>query len=146
MNGDLPSVAYLHLDQHANALTLLLAPAVAGLGWTVLPFAQATVLTAAGFVLWRLVLSYFLSGAVLGPTLENFHDLTTYPLLGFLIRGDYSIGTGDWSCFPILLCCWLDKTGYLLFLIGLWCHCLNEKQNSKRHSQGSGKTYDCGTL
>ena len=100
VNGELPHVAYLHLGQHANALTLILAPAVAVFGWVVLPLAQTTVLMAAGLVLWRiaqprlpdalalrLVLSYFLSGAVLGPMLENFHDLIWYPLLGFLILG-----------------------------------------------------------
>ena len=36
VNGDLPNVAYLHLGQHANALTLLLSPAVAVFGWVCL--------------------------------------------------------------------------------------------------------------
>ena len=134
VNGDLPNVAYLHLGQHANALTLLLAPAVAVFGWVVLPLTQATVLTAAGLVLWRiaqprlpeelawrLVLSYFLSGAVLGPMLENFHDLIWYPLLGFLILG----GMLDrrWrmvisSSVALLLV--REDSGLLLFSIGLW--------------------------
>ena len=134
VNGDLPNVAYLHLGQHANALTLLLAPAVAAFGWVVLPFAQATALTAAGLVLWRisqprlpeelawrLVLSYFLSGAVIGPMLENFHDLIWYPLLGFLILG----GLLDRRCrlvivssFALLLV--REDSGLLLFSIGVW--------------------------
>ena len=55
-------------------------------------------LTAAGLVLWRLAdsrlprplaeritLAYFLSGAVIGPALENFHDLVWLPLLAFLV-------------------------------------------------------------
>ena len=134
VNGDLPNVAYLHLGQHANALTLLLAPAVAAFGWVVLPLAQATVLTAAGLVLWRiaqprlpdelalrLVLSYFLSGAVFGPMLENFHDLIWYPLLGFLILGgllDRRWRMVIFSSFALLLV--REDSGLLLFSIGLW--------------------------
>ena len=134
VNGDLPNVAYLHLGQHANALTLLLAPAVAAFGWVVLPLAQTTVLTAAGLVLWRiaqprlpdalalrLVVSYFLSGAVLGPMLENFHDLIWYPLLGFLILG--GLLDQRWrlvivSSVALLLV--REDSGLLLFSIGLW--------------------------
>ena len=134
VNGDLPNVAYLHLGQHANALTLLLAPAVAAFGWVVLPFAQATALTAAGLVLWRiaqprlseelawrLVLSYFLSGAVIGPMLENFHDLIWYPLLGFLILGgllDRRWRLVMFSSVALLLV--REDSGLLLFSIGLW--------------------------
>ncbi|NCG16778.1 MAG: DUF2079 domain-containing protein [Synechococcales cyanobacterium H12SWP_bin.12] len=134
VNGDLPNVAYLHLGQHANALTLLLAPAVAAFGWVVLPFAQATALTAAGLVLWRisqqrlpeelawrLVLSYFLSGAVIGPMLENFHDLMWYPLLGFLILGgllDRRWRLVIFSSIALLLV--REDSGLLLFSIALW--------------------------
>lgn len=134
VNGNLPSVDYLHLGQHANALTLLLAPAVAAFGWVALPFAQATALTAAGLVLWRiaqprlpkdlawrLVLSFFLSGAVFGPMLENFHDLIWYPLLGFLILG--GMLERRWhrvvlSSIALLLV--REDSGLLLFSIGLW--------------------------
>ena len=134
VNGSLPHVDYLHLGQHANSLTLLLAPAVAAFGWIVLPFAQATALTAAGLILWRLAqqrlpeelawrltLSYFLSGAVLGPMLENFHDLIWYPLLGFLILGgllDRRLGLVILPSIALLLV--REDSGLLLFSIGLW--------------------------
>ena len=134
VNGDLPNVAYLHLGQHANALTLLLSPAVAVFGWVFLPLAQATVLTAAGLVLWRiaqprlpkelalrLVLSYFLSGAVLGPMLENFHDLIWYPLLGFLILGGLLDRRWRLVIFAsVALLLVREDSGLLLFSIGLW--------------------------
>ncbi len=35
----------------------------------------------------RITLAYFLSGAVIGPALENFHDLVWLPLLAFLVVG-----------------------------------------------------------
>ena len=134
VNGSLPHVDYLHLGQHANSLTLLLAPAVAAFGWIVLPFAQATALTAAGLILWRLAqqrlpeelawrltLSYFLSGAVLGPMLENFHDLIWYPLFGFLILGgllDRRLWLVILPSLALLLV--REDSGLLLFSIGLW--------------------------
>ena len=134
VNGSLPHVAYLHLGQHANSLTLLLAPAVGAFGWIVLPFAQATALTAAGLILWRLAqqrlpkelawrltLSYFLSGAVLGPMLENFHDLIWYPLLGFLILGGLLDRRLRLVIIPsIALLLVREDSGLLLFSIGLW--------------------------
>ncbi len=134
VNGSLPHVDYLHLGQHANALTLLLAPAVAAFGWIVLPFAQATALTAAGLILWRLAqqrlpeelawrltLSYYLSGAVFGPMLENFHDLIWYPLLGFLILGGL-LDRRLWLVIlpSIALLLVREDSGLLLFSIGLW--------------------------
>ena len=99
--GDgLPSIDYLHLGQHANVLTVLMAPLVAVFGMWALPLLQVGLLTAAGLVLWRLAdsrlprplaeritLAYFLSGAVIGPALENFHDLVWLPLLAFLVVG-----------------------------------------------------------
>ena len=98
VDGELPSVTYLHLGQHANFLTLLIAPLVALLGSWALPLVQVGVLTAAGLVLWRIAArrlpaslairitaAYYLSGAVIGPALENFHDLIWLPLLGFLV-------------------------------------------------------------
>ena len=54
IGGALPWVDYLHLGQHANALTLAIAPLVALLGRWALPLVQVSVLTAAGLVLWRI--------------------------------------------------------------------------------------------
>jgi len=123
IHGELPRVDYLHLGQHANVLTLLTAPLVVVAGSWALPLIQVTVLTAAGLVLWRLAaarlprslarritLAYFLSGAVLGPALENFHDLIWLPLLGFLVGLlCWTVVSGE-RCCSVLPCCWCVKT------------------------------------
>ena len=133
--GDgLPSVSYLHLGQHTNALTLLGAPLVALIGPWALPLIQVSLLTAAGLVLWRLAaqrlprplaeritIAYFLSGAVIGPALENFHDLIWLPLLGFLVVA----GLFDRCLWRVLLFSGLlllvrEDSGLLLFSLGLW--------------------------
>lgn len=67
------------------------------------------------------MLSYFLSGAVFGPMLENFHDLIWYPLLGFLILGgllDRRLRLVIISSFALLLV--REDSGLLLFSIGVW--------------------------
>ena len=133
--GDaLPWVNYLHLGQHANVLTLLVAPLVWLIGPWALPLTQVSALTAAGLVLWRLAavrlpqplalritVAYFLSGAVIGPALENFHDLIWLPLLGFLVVG----GLLDRCLWKVLLFGGLlllvrEDSGLLLFSIGSW--------------------------
>ena len=134
VNGGLPSIDYLHLGQHANALTLLLSPLVALLGMWALPLAQVSLLAAAGLVLWRLAddrlprplaeritLAYFLSGAVIGPVLENFHDLVWLPLLAFLVVGGLLDGC-RWRVllFSALLLLVREDSGLLLFSLGLW--------------------------
>ena len=130
----LPFVDYLHLGQHANVLTLAVAPVVALLGRWALPLVQVTVLTAAGLVLWRIAAvrlprplavqitaAYFLSGAVIGPALENFHDLIWLPLLGFwLVEG--LLERRGWQ---VLLCGLLlllvrEDSGLVLFSLGFW--------------------------
>ena len=134
VDGALPSIAYLHLGQHANLLTLCLSPLVALLGIWALPLIQVSVLTAAGLVLWRLAdaqlprslaerltLAYFLSGAVIGPALENFHDLVWLPLLGFLVVGGL-LDSCRWkvALFAALLLAVREDSGLLLFSLGLW--------------------------
>ncbi len=134
VDGGLPSIAYLHLGQHANWLTLCLAPLVALLGIWALPLIQVSLLAAAGLVLWRLAdarlprplaeritLAYFLSGAVIGPALENFHDLVWLPLLAFLVVGGLFNGC-RWQVllFGALLLAVREDSGLLLFSLGLW--------------------------
>ena len=133
--GDaLPWVTYLHLGQHANVLTLLVAPLVWLIGPWALPLTQVSALTAAGLVLWRLAVArlpqplalritvaYFLSGAVIGPALENFHDLIWLPLLGFLVVGGL-LDRCPWKVllFGGLLLLVREDSGLLLFSIGGW--------------------------
>ena len=134
IGGALPWVDYLHLGQHANALTLVITPLVALLGRWALPLVQVSVLTAAGLVLWRMAarrlpqllafritLAYFLSGAVIGPALENFHDLIWLPLLGFWVVE----GLLERRLWQVLLCSALlllvrEDSGLVLFSLGLW--------------------------
>ena len=134
VHGALPRVDYLHLGQHANVLTLSVAPLVALIGPWALPLVQVSVLTAAGLVLWRLAVarlplalalrltaSYYLSGAVLGPMLENFHDLICLPLLGFLVVG--ALLDRRWWLLALaapLLLLVREDSGLLLFSLGLW--------------------------
>ena len=133
--GDaLPWVDYLHLGQHANAFTLIGAPLVACLGPWALPLLQVSALTAAGLVFWRLAAArlpddlaerltaaFYLSGAVIGPALENFHDLIWLPLLGFLVLGGL-LDRRAWQAllFGILLLLVREDSGLLLFSLGLW--------------------------
>ena len=134
VDGELPSVTYLHLGQHANFLTLLIAPLVALLGSWALPLVQVGVLTAAGLVLWRIAArrlpaslairitaAYYLSGAVIGPALENFHDLIWLPLLGFLVVE--ALLEQRWRQLvlaAVMLLLVREDSGLVLFSLGLW--------------------------
>ncbi len=134
LGEELPRIDYLHLGQHANVLTLFGSPLVALIGKWALPLIQVTALTAAGLVLWRLAdarlprvlaeritAAYFLSGAVLGPALENFHDLIWLPLLGFLVVGAL-LESCVWrvTLYGALLLLVREDSGLLLFSLGLW--------------------------
>ena len=92
----LPKLGYFHLGQHFTPLLLLWLPLVLGLGVWSLPLIQVGLLTAGGLVLHPLTradlpprpaswiaCSYFAAGIVIGPSLENFHDLCAIPLLSF---------------------------------------------------------------
>ena len=134
VGGSLPWVNYLHLGQHANFLTLAVSPLVALLGALALPLVQVSTLTVAGLLLWRiasrrlppelafrLTLAYFLSGAVIGPVLENFHDLIWLPLLGFLVVE----GLLERRIWQVLISASLlllvrEDSGLVLFSLGLW--------------------------
>lgn len=134
VGGSLPWVDYLHLGQHANFLTLAVSPLVALLGAWALPLVQVSALTVAGLLLgriasrrlppelaFRLTLAYFLSGAVIGPALENFHDLFWLPLLGFLVVE----GLLERRIWQVLIAASLlllvrEDSGLVLFSLGLW--------------------------
>ena len=95
----LPTLGYLHLGQHFTPLLLLWVPLVALLGPWSLPIVQIGLISAGGLVLYELArcdlderiacwiaLSYFASGTVIGPSLENFHDLCAVPVLVFSLE------------------------------------------------------------
>ena len=132
--GALPWVTYLHLGQHANFLTLATSPLVVLMGCWALPFIQVSALTAAGLVLWRIAsrrlesdlafritVAFFLSGAVLGPAIENFHDLIWIPLLGFLVV-EGLMERHRWQVLlsAVLLLLVREDSGLVLFSLGLW--------------------------
>lgn len=134
VGGELPLIDYLHLGQHANALTLTIAPLLVLFGSWALPLAQVAVLTVAGLVLWRIAsrrlpeslairitAAYYLSGAVIGPALENFHDLIWLPLLGFLVVESLLEGRrGQLIISALLLLLVREDSGLVLFSLGLW--------------------------
>ena len=130
----LPSIDYLHLGQHANVLTVLAAPLVALFGRWALPLIQVGLLALAGLVLWRmasarlsrplairLTASYYLSGTVIGPLVENFHDLCWLPLLGFLVvDGLLKQGWRQVMACSFLMLLVSEDAGLTLFSLGLW--------------------------
>ncbi len=130
----LPSIDYLHLGQHANVLTVLAAPLVALFGRWALPLIQVGLLALAGLVLWRmasarlsrplairLTASYYLSGTVIGPLVENFHDLCWLPLLGFLVvDGLLKQGWRQVMACSFLMLLVREDSGLTLFSLGLW--------------------------
>ncbi|WP_236066152.1 MULTISPECIES: DUF2079 domain-containing protein [Prochlorococcus] len=130
----LPSIDYLHLGQHANVLTVLAAPLVALFGRWALPLIQVGLLALAGLVLWRmasarlsrplairLTASYYLSGTVIGPLVENFHDLCWLPLLGFLVvDGLLKQGWRQVMACSFLMLFVREDAGLTLFSLGLW--------------------------
>ncbi|KZR74426.1 hypothetical protein PMIT1323_02389 [Prochlorococcus marinus str. MIT 1323] len=130
----LPSIDYLHLGQHANVLTVLAAPLVALFGRWTLPLIQVGLLALAGLVLWRmasarlsrplairLTASYYLSGTVIGPLVENFHDLCWLPLLGFLVvDGLLKQGWRQVMACSFLMLLVREDAGLTLFSLGFW--------------------------
>lgn len=134
LGRELPQIDYLHLGQHANALTLCVAPLVVLFGSWALPLAQVSVLTSAGLVLWRIAsrrlpeslsiritAAYYLSGAVIGPALENFHDLIWLPLLGFLVvEALLEDRRRQLIIAALLLLLVREDSGLVLFSLGLW--------------------------
>ncbi|CAI8435556.1 MAG: Uncharacterised protein [Cyanobium sp. ARS6] len=134
VGGELPRIDYLHLGQHANALTLSVAPLLFLFGSWALPLVQVSALTAAGLVLWRvasrrlpeslatrITAAYYLSGAVIGPALENFHDLIWLPLLGFLVvEALLENRRRQLIIAALLLLLVREDSGLVLFSLGLW--------------------------
>lgn len=129
-----PQLGYLHIAQHSNVLTLLAAPLLPLLGLWTLPLLQVVLLTAAGLVLFRmaqdtlpeplavrLAVAYFAAGTVIGPLVENYHDLCAIPLLGFLlIRSLLKHRWGTTLLWLVLLCLVRQDAGITAFSIGLW--------------------------
>jgi uncharacterized membrane protein len=130
----LPTLGYHHLGQHFTPLLMLWLPLVLLLGIWSLPLIQVGLLTAGGLVLHKLAqedleprlaswiaISYFCAGIVIGPTLENFHDLCAIPLLSFsLLLGIRRRNPWLYGIPALLLPFVREDVGLLSFSFGLW--------------------------
>ena len=130
----LPTLGYHHLGQHFTPLLMLWLPLVLLLGVWSLPLIQVGLLTAGGLVLHQLAredleprlaswiaISYFCAGIVIGPTLENFHDLCAIPLLSFsLLLGIRRRNPWLYGVPALLLPLVREDVGLLSFSFGVW--------------------------
>ena len=130
----LPTLGYHHLGQHFTPLLMLWLPLVLLLGVWSLPLIQVGLLTAGGLVLHQLAredleprlaswiaCSYFCAGIVIGPALENFHDLCAIPLLSFCLMLGIRRGHRWLYAIPALLLPLVrEDVGLLSFSFGLW--------------------------
>ncbi len=132
--SEIPRLGYQHLGQHFTPLLMLWLPVVLLLGVWSLPLIQVGLLTAGGLVLHQLAredleprlaawigISYFAAGIVIGPALENFHDLCAIPLLSFslllgLRRGQIWLYAVPAALLPLVR----EDVGLLSFSYGLW--------------------------
>ena len=135
VRGDaLPTLGYFHLGQHFTPLLMVWLPLVMLLGIWSLPLIQVGLLTAGGLVLHQLAradlpprlaawiaCSYFAAGIVIGPALENFHDLCAIPLLSFgLLLGIRRNQPWLYGSCALLLPFVREDVGLLSFSFGLW--------------------------
>ncbi|WP_320673553.1 DUF2079 domain-containing protein [Prochlorococcus sp. MIT 1341] len=132
--GELPELGYRHLAQHFTPLLAIWAPLVGLIGIWSLPFIQVAVIASAGWVLFLLgkeylpeqlagwiACSFFTTGTVLGPSLENFHDLCIIPLLVFsLILGISREQKLLYFIPALLLPLVREDVGLMTFSIGIW--------------------------
>ncbi len=132
--GEVPVLGYRHLAQHFTPLLIIWTPLVGILGVWALPIIQVSVLAIAGWILFLLgkehlpsqlagwiACSFFTTGTVIGPSLENFHDLCVIPLLVFSLLLGISKNQKYLFLIPAtLLPLVREDVGILSFGIGLW--------------------------
>ena len=132
--SEIPRLGYQHLGQHFTPLLMLWLPVVLLLGVWSLPLIQVGLLTAGGLVLHQLAkedleprlaawigCSYFAAGIVIGPALENFHDLCAIPLLSFcLLLGLRRRQIWLYAIPAMLLPLVREDVGLMSFSFGLW--------------------------
>ncbi len=130
----LPQVGYSHLGHHFTPLLILWVPIVWALGEWSLPIIQVGLISFAGLVLYFLAeeylpkklagwiaCSFFTTSTVIGPTLENFHDLCIVPLLAFTLLLGISRENKLLYIIPaFLLPLVREDVGLLTFGFGIW--------------------------
>ncbi len=133
-NSAIPAIGYRHLAQHFTPLLYFWTPLVGILGVWALPLIQVSLVSLAGWVLYLLgkehlpkklagwiTCSFFATGTVIGPTLENFHDLCLVPLIVFSLLLGISKENKFLYFFPALLLPLIrEDVGLLAFGIGFW--------------------------
>ena len=133
-DGELPQVGYRHLAQHFTPLLAAWIPLVGILGIWALPVIQVGLIGMAGWVLFLLAkeylplqlsgwiaCSFFVSAPVIGPSLENFHDLCLVPLLVFsLLLGICKNNKVIYLIPALLLPLVREDVGLISFGIGIW--------------------------
>ncbi|MBD2092933.1 DUF2079 domain-containing protein [Microcoleus sp. FACHB-1515] len=134
-DGDIPEVFYRRLGQHFTPALLLWLPLYALFPAPVtLTVLQVVLVTAAGLVLYALarhhlsvrlstliVASYYGANTILGPTLNNFHDICQIPLYVFGLL--LAIEKRWWWLFTllaILIPFVREDSGVILFSIGFF--------------------------
>jgi uncharacterized membrane protein len=141
-NHQAPEVFYRHLGQHFNPIFLLWMPIYAIFPFNEsLIFLQVSLVTGAGLVLYALArhylkpsiaimitISFYCAACVNGPTLANFHDISSAPLLIFSVL--LAMEKKKWYLFwlfALLLLGVRQDTGLVLIGIGVYMTA------SKRH-------------
>ncbi len=133
-DGAIPELGYKHLAQHFTPLLIIWSPLVGVMGIWALPIIQTGLISLAGWILFLLgkeylssqlsgwiACSFFATGTVIGPTLENFHDICLVPLLVFSLLLGISKNRFLLYLIPaILLPLVREDVGLLSFSIGLW--------------------------
>ncbi len=134
LDGGLPEVGYRHLAQHFTPLLVLWIPFVGLFGVWALPFIQVALITTSGWILFLLgkqylparisgwiACSFFTTVTVIGPALENFHDLCIVPLLIFSLLLGISRNQKLLYIIPALLLPLVrEDVGLVSFGIGIW--------------------------
>lgn len=132
--NDVPTIGYRHLAQHFTPLLIIWTPLVQLLGVWSLPLIQVGLITFAGWTLFLLgkeylppslaawiTCSFFTTATVIGPALENFHDLCAIPLLTFgLLLGISRNNKPLYLINALLIPLVREDVGLLSFSIGLW--------------------------
>ncbi len=134
VHGELPQLGYRHLGIHFTPLLAIWIPLVGLLGVWSLPLIQVGLLSLSGWILFLLgqeylspkiagwiTCSFFCTGLVIGPSLENFHDLCIVPLLVFsLLLGISRNQKLLYLLTALALPLVREDVGLLSFSIGLW--------------------------
>tara|TARA_Y100001968_G_C19439120_1_gene761508 strand:+ start:507 stop:2141 length:1635 start_codon:yes stop_codon:yes gene_type:complete len=134
IDGALPQIGYKHLGQHFTPLLVAWIPIVGVLGVWALPLIQVGLISLSGWILFLLgkenlppkiagwiTCSFFVTATVLGPALENFHDLCLVPLLVFILLLGISRNDKFMYYLPALLLPLIrEDVGLISFGIGFW--------------------------